>query len=179
MSFRQFIAVAISGFLITKTGVGASVTLAWNASPIGALGGYRVYEGLASQIYTTTNDVGGGTNVTITGLVPGRTYYFAVTDYETIGLESAPSAEISYPVPLSSLTLQLALNKAMQAVLTGMAPSGYRYVVQACTNITKRAASAWLVIGTVTASATNTFQFIDIGSLTNRCRFYQLRQTYP
>ena len=38
--------------------------------------------------------------MTISGLVPGATYYFAATTYNAAGLESPFSSEVSYLVPL-------------------------------------------------------------------------------
>jgi hypothetical protein len=77
-----------------------TVTLAWypNASPI--IAGYKVYFGTASQVYNHVLDLGDNTAAQITNLVAGSTYYFAVTAYTSFGLESAPSGEISYVVPM-------------------------------------------------------------------------------
>src|SRR5262245_2219962 len=57
----------------------ASVTLVWNASPGTNVAGYNVYYGVASRTYTNKVNVGNVTNTTISGLVEGTTYYFAVT----------------------------------------------------------------------------------------------------
>ena len=76
-----------------------SVTLAWDASADVNVIGYNVYYGPASGSYTNKIPVGNVTNVTINGLVEGATYYFAVTAYDSSGLESVPSNEVSYSVP--------------------------------------------------------------------------------
>jgi hypothetical protein len=78
---------------------GQSVTLAWNPSADTNVTGYFVYGGVASQNYTNKVDAGNGTNATISGLVEGTTYFFAVTAYNILGLESIPSNEASYSVP--------------------------------------------------------------------------------
>ena len=61
--------------------------------------GYRVYYGVASRTYTNMVDVGAATNVTISGLVEGKTYYFAATAYNILGLESDYSDEVVYTIP--------------------------------------------------------------------------------
>ncbi len=76
-----------------------SVTLAWDPVTNADIAGYNVYYGSASQTYTNITSVGNVTNATISGLVEGATYYFALTSLSTSGLESAFSAEISYTVP--------------------------------------------------------------------------------
>ena len=70
-----------------------SVPLAWNPSPDPNVAGYKIYYGQASHVYTSSVDVGGVTNATITGLSAGLTYYFAATTYDATGLESDFSNE--------------------------------------------------------------------------------------
>ena len=69
-----------------------SLTLAWDPNPSPAIAGYRLYDGTASRTYTNVIDVGSVTTGTVSGLVSGVTYFFAVTDYDTNGLESDFSA---------------------------------------------------------------------------------------
>src|SRR5215469_13459156 len=73
-----------------------SVTLAWNPSSGPNLAGYRVHEGTVSGTYTKTIDVGNSTTATILGLTAGVTYYFVVTAYNTTGVESTHSNQISF-----------------------------------------------------------------------------------
>jgi len=73
-----------------------TVTLAWDASSgTNAIANYKVYYGAASATYT--NSVAAGTNLTVSvsNLVVGATYYFAVTALDTSGLESDYSTEVS------------------------------------------------------------------------------------
>lgn len=88
--------------LLCPTSVSAtqSVTLAWNPVTGANVAGYKVYYGSASGIYTNITSVGNVTNVTISGLTDGATYYFATTTLGTAGLESGYSSEISYTVPV-------------------------------------------------------------------------------
>jgi hypothetical protein len=101
--------IIISGWLTFVTcwvsGVqGASVTLAWNPDPDTNLAGYRVYSGTTRGVYTQRIEVGKTTSVSISNLAAGRTYFFAVTVYNTAYMESAPSNEVSYTVPASTRT---------------------------------------------------------------------------
>lgn len=71
------------------------VLLSWSANTEADLAGYKAYYGLASRSY------GGGipvaanqTGTLLTGLGSG-TYYFAVTAYDTAGLESEYSTEVA------------------------------------------------------------------------------------
>jgi outer membrane biosynthesis protein TonB len=83
---------------------GSSVTLAWNANlptsdPATNTTGYRLHLGLASGVYTQSTNVGNTTSVTVSNLISGLKYYFVVTAYNSSGLESPPSIEVSYTAP--------------------------------------------------------------------------------
>jgi len=77
----------------------SSVDLAWDGNPDPSVVGYNVYYGGASGDYTNVISVGDVTNANIGGLTEGKTYYFAVTAYDSYGDESAFSAETIYIVP--------------------------------------------------------------------------------
>ena len=77
----------------------AQLTLAWDTNSETDLAGYKIHYGLQSRTYDTTCDVGNFTSCTIADLTPGTTYYFAATAYNTDGLESDFSTEVSYLVP--------------------------------------------------------------------------------
>ena len=74
-----------------------SVRLAWDANTETDLAGYIMYYGVASRTYTNAIDVGNVTTGAISNLVDGTMYYFAVTAYNTSGLESDFSNEVIYP----------------------------------------------------------------------------------
>lgn len=153
--------------------MGQSAGLAWTPSRASTIAGYRLYYGAASHTYTNTVEVGNNTSVTVSNLAVGATYFFAVTAYDIIGLESAFSQEISYTVPASSRLSVSPLGDG-QMLLTARGPIGYRYDVQ-----TSPDCHNWAVAGSASMDANGTFQFTDAGAVTNALRYYRLRQSSP
>jgi len=78
-----------------------SVTLAWDPSPGTNIASYVVYSGTASGSYSASTSVN-QTQASLGGLQSGQTYFFAVTARNTTGVESVPSNEVSYQVPVST-----------------------------------------------------------------------------
>ena len=74
--------------------VAADVTLAWDRNPESDIAGYRLYYGTVSRSYTQVVDVGNVVQRTLTGLAQG-TYFFAVSAYNSSGLESGFSNEVA------------------------------------------------------------------------------------
>ncbi|MFA6273488.1 MAG: fibronectin type III domain-containing protein [Candidatus Paceibacterota bacterium] len=79
----------------------SKVTLEWDASPDSQVDEYAIHYGTNSGGYTTHQSVGNYTQVTVSNLLHGVTYYFVATAYTTNGLESMPSNEVSYTPPLN------------------------------------------------------------------------------
>lgn len=78
-----------------------SVTLAWNPNAEENVIGYRLYWGTESRSYLFNLTVPAPqTQATVTGLLPGVTYFFAVTAFTNEGLESDYSDEVSYTIPV-------------------------------------------------------------------------------
>jgi hypothetical protein len=75
-----------------------TLTLAWDRNLDSNIGGYRLYIGTTSTVYTQVIDIGNATTTVISNLVAGKTYFFAVTDYNKGGQESGYSNEVSYAV---------------------------------------------------------------------------------
>jgi hypothetical protein len=65
-----------------------------NGAPLTSLGGYKVHYGTTPGVYTSI-DVGNVNTYVVTGLTKGQTYYFAVTVYDTNGIESDYSVVVS------------------------------------------------------------------------------------
>lgn len=78
---------------------GASVTLAWDASPSPEVTGYKIYVGPSSRVYTNIVTLSNVLTCTISNLNKGNTYFFTATAYDASGLESDYSNEVSYTVP--------------------------------------------------------------------------------
>src|SRR3982751_1331100 len=71
-----------------------AITLSWDAVTNSSVSGYSSYRGTVSRVYSVSNNVGLTTTSTVTGLVAGTTYYFAVTAFGATGLQSDYSAEM-------------------------------------------------------------------------------------
>jgi hypothetical protein len=145
-----------------------SVTLAWNQSTDPTVAGYNIYYGGASGTYTNESSAGSATNATISGLISGKTYYFAATAYNALGLESGFSSEMSYVVPTTLPGVQLRVTPARQFVLTVTGPVGHTYNIQASPDLT-----AWTVIGSVTVPAGGSLDFTDANAASFPKRFYR------
>ncbi len=81
------------------------LTLAWDANLETDISGYKLSYGTASGIYPNVIDVGPITETSVTNLVEGTTYFFAVSAVNLAGVQSQYSAEISHyvrPLPPSS-----------------------------------------------------------------------------
>jgi hypothetical protein len=93
--------------MVPNPGYTGEVTLTWDANTETDLAGYKVFSGTASGTYDTNNpiDVGNWTSCTISGLTEGGTYYYAAKAYNTAGLESDYSNEVSYKAPVTTYTL--------------------------------------------------------------------------
>ena len=76
-----------------------SVTLTWNPSSDINVAGYKIYYGVTSRVYTNSVTLGNVTNVTVSGLAEGTTYYFGATTLDAAGIESDFSNEATYDIP--------------------------------------------------------------------------------
>lgn len=82
--------------LLSQAQATRSITLAWNASGGSGIAGYRVYYGTSSGHLTLLKDVGNTTTTSVSNLLAGETYFFAVTDYNSAKLESIFSNQVSF-----------------------------------------------------------------------------------
>jgi len=87
--------ISLFGFLLPAQAA-TSVTLTWDRSGASGIAGYRLHYGTSSHNLSQTRDLGNTTTTTVSNLLPGQTYYFAVTDYNTAGVESLDSNEVSF-----------------------------------------------------------------------------------
>ncbi len=93
-AFRKMMLVCAFALAIPAGLEAAETTIAWNPSSGIEVAGYRLYVGTSTESYRAAIDVGNVTAYTVRELGVG-TYYFAVTAYNSAGLESAYSNEIS------------------------------------------------------------------------------------
>jgi hypothetical protein len=161
-------AIVFFALLHDPVQAGQSVILAWNATADPTVAGYKAYYGMASHTYTNVTDVGKATNVTISGLVAGASYYFAVTSYNTLGLESQYSSEVRYTVPAALVRLKIRAAPVGQFVVTVSGPAGHTYQVLATQDL-----KTWTVIGTVTVGAGGSSDFTDTDAASFPRRFYR------
>lgn len=155
------------------------LTLAWNPSPSPEIVGCHLYYGTASGQYTNTVVVGNVTNVTISGLSAGVTYYFAITAVDASGQESDFSNEISYQKEPTQQALPAARLKILnvsdgQVVLNVTGPASHAYYIEATEDFT-----TWTVIGTVTVDASGSNEFVDAGAADHSQRFYRAQENPP
>ena len=106
LAFTQLSALAVG-----------SVNLVWNPSPDTDIDGYNIYYGSASGNYTNKISVGNVTNTMVVALAEGVQYFFAATAYNKSGLESDPSNEASYSVPIISVNQPPTLSALNNLVL--------------------------------------------------------------
>ena len=107
---------------------------------------------------------------TVSGLAGGITYFFAVNCYDTNGLESRLSNEISYVPGLS--TVGISATATGQVVLTVNGLIGQSYDILESQTLTN-----WVVIGTVTLGESGSEIFTDTNAASFPARFYCTRQT--
>lgn len=102
--------VALAGFGFSSIAGAADVGLAWNANPETDIASYRLSYGTSPGQYNQVKEVGRDTRTLVTNLEAGRTYYFAVAAVNYAGMQSDPSAEVSYQTPPLYFNLNLAWN---------------------------------------------------------------------
>jgi Fibronectin type III domain len=145
-----------------------NVHLAWDPPKSLTVAGYFLYCGNEPGVYTNKIDIGNNTTAAVSGLQEGQTYHFAVTAYNSDGVESALSNDTSYLTP-GWLRLLGAINFGSLGMEFPVAP-GHWYEVQASINM-----QAWTTIGrtgTATSNAWTQFTDSQAGQFPNR--FYRL-----
>jgi Fibronectin type III domain len=95
--FSNLIILLVLCFFLSPTNSFAGqATLAWDPPDISTdVTGYMINYGTASGTYSQVIDVGNTTSYTVSNLIDGQTYYFAVTSYDALGNQSVCSNEVS------------------------------------------------------------------------------------
>lgn len=94
---QRFAKILIIVFVVScpRLSDAADLTLAWDAASDGVTTGYIISYGTVSRSYSQQVNVGNKMSHTLSGLIVGTTYYFAVRAYDPTGLISTPSNEVS------------------------------------------------------------------------------------
>lgn len=111
--------------------------LEWDANTDN-VAGYKAYYGTSSRNYSSVIDVGNQTTYTIPNLQDGTTYFFAVTAYNSSGVESGYSNEVSY-------TLSIACTYNISPVSRAVGSSGETGAV----GVTAPAGCGWTAVSNV------------------------------
>jgi hypothetical protein len=167
------------------------VVLTWDANSEAHLAGYKVRHGRSSGAYAATIDVGNVTRVVLPGFTPGEKYYFAVSAYDTDGLEGPLSDEIDFtpsaPIPpfvAQPLTAPAADDPALKAPAATIGewrayPDGaFGFVITANPGQTLAVYTSddmlnWNLLGTTT-NPTGRVQAFDYQATRRRTRYYQV-----
>lgn len=94
----------LAGF---RAGYAAEITLLWDKNTETDIEGYKVYTGTSSKSYGTSPICQVDSNwnsCTVSVARDGKTHYYAVKAYNTEGLESDFSNEVSYKSPRPPLS---------------------------------------------------------------------------
>lgn len=99
--------------LVAGPALAADVTLTWDPNTETGLAGYRLYQKADSAVppFTKVQEIQKGTTTaSVTGLDPAHSYSFAVTAYNSAGLESAYSNIVTIPAaPIAPAGLKWSL----------------------------------------------------------------------
>jgi hypothetical protein len=119
----------------------SAVTLAWDPNPESDIAGYIISYGMSSRQYTTSIDVGNTTTWVLSQPDPTKVYFLAVQAYNTAGLQSPYSNEVStapviQPLTATSLTSNAPAQPCVGTAITfaatatgGVAPYAYKWWV--------------------------------------------------
>jgi len=145
-----------------------TVQLAWDTSQNSAVAGYVLYYGTACRVYSNRIDLGTNTAATVPGLQEGQTYYFAVTAYNSAGVESTFSSEAAYITP--GLLNMVGRGNSNSVSMEFPVACGHWYEVQASVDL-----KTWTTIGQTTTAVSNVWtQFSDPQASQFSKRFYRL-----
>jgi hypothetical protein len=88
-------------FCLCLPAIAGGVTLAWDPVTAATLAGYKVHYGTSPRSYVASIPIGTATTYTFPDgfLLAGKTYYFAVSAYDSAGNESGYSNEVSKTFP--------------------------------------------------------------------------------
>ena len=174
MAIKVLAGMLFLGLWEASAQAGQSLTLSWNENPDSDVGGYKIYYGGESHLYTNVVDIGLVTRATTTNLAEGVTYYFAVTAYNRSGVESDFSDEFSYLVPIAVNEVRMSVAAGGQVTLSVTGPAGSTYDIQATEDL-----KTWALIGTGITGVEGLFDFRDTNAALFSKRFYRTVEVQP
>ena len=118
--FANAAAALFAAFACALPAFAGQIGLAWDASVDPTVTGYFVYYGTASHSYSSRLDAGNQIVFSVPGLTNGQIYYFTVTAYNALGVESVYSNEVSTTIP-SSPPAQTGIASSLNPVTFGTA----------------------------------------------------------
>lgn len=172
------IGATLAGLLLplhNAASAGQNVSFTWRPNLEPDLAGYRIYYGVASRAYTQVLNVGLTNRATVSNLTPGATYYFALAAFNTLGLESGYTSELSYSVPPAvpdPVALQIRVTSNRRTVLTMTGPTNRTYSIEAGSDLKN-----WSAIATVTTDSSGMSAFSENNPPSRTRRFYRARGT--
>jgi hypothetical protein len=107
----------------------STITLAWDPSTAASVVGYRVYKGTSSRVYTWAATLGNVTETTLGSLIPGTTYFIAVSAYDSNGLESDFSSELACVAGASLSLPWQTLVVGTNSIVTGASSAAGVYAI--------------------------------------------------
>jgi hypothetical protein len=134
----------------------ADVTLAWDPNQEPTVAGYKVFNGLASRNYNGTVDVGNWTSCVVSGLEPGKTYYFAAKAYDSAGNESDFSSEIAYAV---AAACSFSLSPASQSFASSGGSGSIAVTAPSGCSWSSSSSASWITITTGSGSGNGVARF--------------------
>jgi len=134
-----------------------NVTLSWNASTDPTVAGYNIYFWISGSVSTNQISVGDATGATISNLVAGATYSFAATTYNSSGVQSPFSTEVSFTVPTNVVNQLAALNPISNLVIVQSATA-----TQQGNNTVSQTAPQTVALTGISSSTANQQQTLTI-----------------
>lgn len=144
------------------------VSLGWDRSSSSDVADYRVHFGSVSGAYTSHIDMASATSITVPSLASVGTYFFAVTPYNSSGLESGFSNEVRFLPGLHSSRIDVLATGEIVLKMNGII--GHSYDIEATQDLT-----TWTKIESVTVGDGGLVEFQDPNAANFPKRFYRTR----
>lgn len=161
-----------SGFPAAAQTVAKPITLGWNAATDVAVRGYAIYYGRANLTATTRINAGTNLSCTISGLLVGVTYRIYAVSYDTQGIESLPSNQLTFtPITPAPPRLQIARQANGSMTLSYAAGTNTTCAIQFAATPT---AKYWQTLTNVAANQAGNIIVTDTTASRVPQRFYRV-----